>query len=45
MLGHAGPMVTLRTYAHRWPGDDDRVRTITDTALDGLRTPRGLEAV
>jgi hypothetical protein len=45
VLGHASPVVTLRVYSHLWPGDDDRVRTITDTALDVLRTACGLEAV
>ena len=24
VLGHASAVVTLRTYAHLWPGDDDR---------------------
>lgn len=23
-LGHASAVVTLRTYAHLWPGDEDR---------------------
>ena len=23
VLGHASAVVTLRTYAHLWPGDDD----------------------
>jgi integrase len=41
-LGHASPMITLKVYAHLFPGDDDRTRAILDAALDGLRTPRGL---
>jgi integrase len=40
--GHASPLVTLKTYAHLFPGDEDRTRAILDAALDGLRTPRGL---
>lgn len=44
-LGHASAMVTLRTYAHLWPGDEDRTRGVLDAALgplgaraDSLRT-------
>jgi integrase len=44
-LGHASAMVTLRTYAHLWPGDEDRTRSVLDAALgplgaraDSLRT-------
>jgi integrase len=40
--GHASPLVTLKTYAHLWPGDEDRTRTILDSALAVLRTNRGL---
>ena len=25
-LGHASAVITLKTYAHLWPGDDDRTR-------------------
>lgn len=43
-LGHASPMITLQTYAHLWPGDDDRTRDVMDQALsplaDSLRTAR-----
>ncbi len=45
VLGHASPVMTLKIYAHLWPGDEDRIRTISDAALDGLRTVCGLEAV
>jgi integrase len=39
ILGHASAAVTLGVYAHLWPGDDDRARTILDGALaDCLRT-------
>lgn len=42
VLGHASAVVTLRTYAHLWPGDEDRVRDVADAALgplaDSLRT-------
>jgi integrase len=35
-LGHASAVVTLRTYAHLWPGDEDRTRNVLDAALDPL---------
>lgn len=35
-LGHASAMTTLRTYAHLWPGDEDRTRNVLDAALDPL---------
>jgi integrase len=42
VLGHASAVVTLRTYAHLWPGDDDRTRAIIDAVLsppkDSVRT-------
>ncbi len=42
VLGHASTVITLRTYAHRWPGDEDRTRNVMDAALspraDSLRT-------
>ncbi len=42
VLGHASAVVTLRTYAHLWPGDDDRTRSIIDAVLsppkDSVRT-------
>lgn len=41
VLGHANAMITLRTYAHLWPGDDDRTRAIMDVTLDALRTGCG----
>jgi integrase len=42
-LGHASATVTLNTYSHLWPGDEDRTRAVMDAALgplaDSLRTP------
>ena len=42
LLGHASAVVTLRTYTHLWPGDEDRSRDLMDAALgplaDSLRT-------
>ena len=42
VLGYASAVVTLRTYAHLWPGDDDRTRAIMDAVLsphnDSART-------
>ena len=42
VLGHASAVVTLRTYAHLWPGDDDRTRSIIDAVFgasaDQVRT-------
>ena len=35
-LGHFSPVVTLETYAHLWPGDDDRTRDVMDAALKPL---------
>jgi integrase len=41
-LGHGSAVITLQTYAHLWPGDDDRTRDVIDAALsplaDSLRT-------
>jgi integrase len=41
-LGHASAVITLETYSHLWPGDDDRTRDVIDAALsplaDSLRT-------
>lgn len=43
-LGHSSPVITLETYSHLWPGDDDRTRDVMDAALsplaDSLRTVR-----
>lgn len=33
LLGHADPSVTLRTYAHLWPDDEDRSRQAVDAVL------------
>jgi integrase len=35
-LGHASATITLRTYAHLFPGDEDRTRDVLDAALSGL---------
>ncbi len=35
-LGHASAVITLRTYAHLWPGDEDRTRNVLDAALSPL---------
>jgi hypothetical protein len=44
VLGHASAVITLQTYSHLWPGDDDRTRDVMDAALsplaDSLRTAR-----
>lgn len=32
-LGHASAVITLRTYAHMFPGDEDRTRNVLDAAL------------
>jgi integrase len=32
-LGHASAKVTLDTYAHLWPDDEDRTRNALDSAL------------
>jgi len=42
LLGHSSAVITLKVYAHLWPGDDDRARSVVDAALDGVRTGRGL---
>lgn len=43
-LGHASAVITLQTYAHLWPGEDDRTRDVIDAALgplaDSPRTAR-----
>jgi integrase len=42
VLGHSSAVVTLSTYSHMWPGDDERTRTVLDANLSVLRTPGGL---
>ncbi|MGY3204017.1 integrase [Streptomyces sp. TE5632] len=39
--GHASAVITLRIYAHLWPGEEDRTRTVMDAMLGGLRTGCG----
>jgi integrase len=41
VLGHASAVITLRIYAHLWPGEGDRTRTVMDAVLGGLRTGCG----
>ena len=38
VLGHQSPVITLRYYAHLWPGDEDRTRSVIQGTLVGLRT-------
>jgi hypothetical protein len=44
VLGHSSAAITLRVYAHLWPGDDDRTRSVMDSALavleDQVRTEK-----
>jgi integrase len=35
-LGHSSATITLRTYAHLFPGDEDRTRDVLDAALSPL---------
>jgi hypothetical protein len=46
-LGHGSAVVTLNTYGHLWPGDDDLTRTVMDAAFgilaDSLRTSAASE--
>ena len=46
-LGHASAVITLNTYGHLWPGDDDLTRTVMDAAFailaDSLRTSAAAE--
>lgn len=41
VLGHASAVITLRTYAHLWPGEEDRTRSVMDAVLGGMRTGCG----
>lgn len=38
-LGHASAVITLRTYSHLFPGDEDRTRNVLDAALGPLVSP------
>ena len=44
-LGHAGPGITLATYAHLMPADEEVARAVLDAALalpaNDLRTKWG----
>lgn len=51
-LGHSSAVITLRTYPHLWPGDEDRTRDVLDAALaplgaraDSLRTEAASEVL
>ena len=48
-LGHASPTITLTTYAHLMPADEEVARTVLDAALgppaDTQRTGGGLQAL
>lgn len=48
-LGHANPTVTLTTYAHLMPADEEVARSVLDAALapraDTVRTAGGSQAV
>ncbi|KIZ14136.1 hypothetical protein SNA_34010 [Streptomyces natalensis ATCC 27448] len=41
VLGHASAVITLRTCAYLWPGEEDRTRSVMDAVLGGLRTRCG----
>ena len=49
VLGHASPVITLRTYSPLFPGDDDRIRGALEAAMvllegeDNLRTTETAE--
>jgi integrase len=46
-LGHSSAVITLHTFGHPWPGDDDLTRTVMDSAFailaDSLRTSATVE--
>lgn len=48
-LGHSSPAITLTTYAHLMPADEDVARTVLDAVLapgaDQTRTAEGLRAL
>lgn len=39
LLGHANPNITLSTYAHLWPDDEDRSREAVDAVLRRVDVP------
>lgn len=39
LLGHANPNITLRTYAHLWPDDEDRSRDAVDAVFRRADVP------
>ncbi|MFG2672064.1 tyrosine-type recombinase/integrase [Streptomyces sp. NPDC048445] len=44
-LGHASAVITLRIYAHLWPGEEDRTRSVTDALAGARRAGCGQVAV
>lgn len=42
-LGHASPVITLRTYVHLMPADEEVARAVLDAAL--ARQPSGAVTV
>jgi hypothetical protein len=42
VLGHSSAAVTLKTYAHLCPVDDERTKGVIEATLGVLRTPGGL---
>ena len=44
VLGHGSAAITLKVYAHLWPGDDDQTREVMESTLGFLRTDCGLDA-
>ena len=40
-LGHSSAAITLRVYAHLWPGDDDRTREVMEAALGEVAQASG----
>jgi integrase len=40
-MGHASPMITLNTYAHMMPVDEDRGRSVLDSVLGTNRYESG----
>lgn len=43
-LGHSSAVITLRTFAHVFCGDEDRTRNALDAALSPLVDSLGTEA-
>ncbi len=41
VLGHASAVITLWIYAHLWPGEEDRTRSVMDAVGGALRAGCG----